>query len=248
MSGAEIAGFSAIAISYAITVVGLLVGIGIALALLNSEADSTEGGFAWLLAIPAVAAVSYVFMALGVGVVSVGDNEVYLFRYIDWLLTTPILVGYVGYVAGAPRKWIVGAAAADAGMILVGLWATLSVGVATWVGFGISGVFHLSLLVVLYFVFPKYVDDHPRRRRLFKVLQNHVGLLWLAYPLIWILSPAGFGTVSVLGTAMIIAYLDVVAKTPYVYFVWRDRFAFKQDHGEFGTVEDVSDRPIAAAD
>lgn len=248
MSGVEIAGFSAISISYAIAVVGFLAGCGIALALFNSDADSAEGGFAWLFAIPAIAGVSYLLMLFDVGVVPVGDNEVYLFRYIDWLLTTPILVGYVGYVAGAPRKWIFGAAAADAGMIAVGLWATLSTGIATWIGFAISGGFHLALLGVLYGVFPKYVDDHPRRRRLFKVLQNHVGLLWLAYPLIWILSPAGFGTVSVVGTAMIIAYLDVVAKTPYVYFVWRDRMAFEQDDGEFRTVEDVTEGPVAAAD
>ena len=248
MTGAEIAGFSAISVSYAVCFVGLLVGVGIALALLGSDADSAEGGFAWLLAIPVIAAASYLLMVLGIGIVQVGDNDVYLFRYVDWLLTTPILVGYVGYVAGAPRKWIFGAAAADAGMILVGLGATLTTGIATWIGFGISSAFHLALLGVLYLVFPKYVDDHPRRRRLFKVLQNHVGLLWLAYPLIWILSPAGFGTVSVVGTAMIIAYLDLVAKTPYVYFVWRDRFAFDQDSGEFGSVEDVSEQPIAAAD
>ncbi len=55
-------------------------------------------------------------------------------------MTTPILVGYVGHVAGAPRKWIVGVGLADA--------------------------------------------------------------------------------------AMIIAYLDAVAKMPYVYFVWRERFGF----------------------
>jgi len=246
MSG--IAGFGVVSPTYLVALVGLLTGAGISVALLNSEADSREGKFAWLAVIPTVAAASYLLMALGVGVVTVGDNEVYLFRYVDWLLTTPILVGYVAYVAGAPRKWVLGVAAADAGMILIGTAATLTTGIATWVGFGVSALFHVVLLGILYLVLPKYVDAHPRRRRLFKVLQNHVGLLWIAYPLIWLLSRAGPGTVSVAGTAMIIAYLDVVAKTPYVYFVWRDRMAFAEDEGTFKTIDERDEPSAAAAD
>jgi len=217
----------AITAAYTVSLVGLIVGVGIALALLrDSSVDNEIGQFNWLLIIPGFAAVSYLMMALEIGVIPVGDNQVYLFRYIDWLVTTPILVGYVGYVAGAPRKWIVGVAAADALMILTGTAATLLTGIATWVGFGVSAAFHLSLLWILYAVFPKYARENPKRRRLFRILQNHVGLLWIAYPVIWLASPAGFGYVSVVGTAMIVAYLDVVAKTPYVYFVYRERTAF----------------------
>lgn len=243
-----VAGIGVVPIAYTITFVGLLVGVGISIALLNSGADNQEGKFVWLAAIPAIAAVSYLLMALDIGVVSVGDNEVYVFRYIDWLLTTPLLVGYVAYVAGAPRKWVVGVAAADAGMILIGMAATLTTGIATWIGFGVSALFHVVLLSILYLVLPKYVDAHPRRRRLFKVLQNHVGLLWIAYPLIWLLSPAGMGTVSAVGTSMVIAYIDVVAKTPYVYFVWSDRMAFAEDDGELGTVDEIDKSPAATAD
>lgn len=243
-----VAGIGVVTITYALVFIGLLAGVGISIALLNSEADSQEGKFVWLAAIPAIAAASYLLMALDIGVVTVGDNEVYIFRYIDWLLTTPLLVGYVAYVAGAPRKWIVGVAAADAGMILIGMLATLTTGIATWIGFSVSALFHVVLLGILYLVLPKYVGAHPRRRRLFKVLQNHVGLLWIAYPLIWLLSPAGTGTVSVVGAAMIIAYLDVVAKTPYVYFVWSDRMAFAEDDGELGTVDEINKSPAAAAD
>lgn len=241
----EIAGLPLIPVTYGIVSIGLFVGIGIAAALLNSDADSNEGGFWWLLAIPTVAGGSYVLMALGVGVVSINGSEVYLFRYIDWLLTTPLLVGYVAYVAGAPRNLIVGVAAADAAMIGVGMAATLVTGVGTWIGFGVSSLFHLVLLGVLYGKLPNYVDAHPRRRRLFKVLQNHVGLLWIAYPFIWLISPVGLDIVSVAGTAMVIAYLDVVAKTPYVYFVWRDRSAFEEDTGEFDTIDEVDDTPVA---
>lgn len=226
----------AVIAAYTMSFVGLLIGIGICLLLLRDETiDNATGQFGWLLAIPAFAAISYLLMMLEVGVIEVGDNQVYLFRYIDWIVTTPILVGYVGYVAGAPRKWIIGVGLADALMIATGFAGTMLTGLGTWIGFGVSAVFHLSLLGILYVVFPRYAAQHPKRRRLFRILQNHVGLLWIAYPVIWLTSPAGFGYVSVVGTAMIIAYLDVVAKTPYVYFIYREQSAFATDPIAAGT-------------
>jgi len=242
----------AVTAAYTTSFVGLLVGIGIALKLLSEETvDNATGQFKWLLVIPGFAAISYLLMVLEVGVVTVGENEVYLFRYIDWIVTTPILVGYAGYVAGAPRKWIVGVGLADALMIATGLAATLVTGIGTWIGFGVSAGFHLALLAILYLVFPRYVSENPERRRLFRILQNHVGLLWIAYPVIWIASSAGVGYVSVTGTAMIIAYLDVVAKTPYVYFVYRERTAFGTEPlaADSGSTESEStDTPAASAD
>ena len=221
---------TAVTASYAAGTVGLLIGVAIALKLLQDDtADNDRGQFAWLIVIPGFAAISYLFMTLEIGTVSVGDNEVYLFRYIDWFVTTPILVGYAAYVAGAPRKWILGIGAADALMILVGLGASLTTGLATWAGFAVSGGFHLVLLGSLYFVLPKYVAENRQRYRLFKILQNHVGLLWIAYPVVWLASPAGLSYVSVTGTAIIIVFLDVVAKTPYVYFVWKERRCFTDE-------------------
>ncbi|MCQ4334950.1 bacteriorhodopsin [Natronomonas sp. F2-12] len=218
-----------ITVAYSLSFVGLLFGIGIATALLRDETvDNDVGAFAWLLIIPGFAAISYLMMVLDIAVITVDGNDVYLFRYLDWLVTTPILVGYVAYVAGAPRRWIFGVGVADALMIAVGAIAALQTGIGTWIGFGVSSAFHLVLLGILYTVLPQYAKQNRERFRLFKILQNHVGLLWIAYPVIWLTSPAGIGAVSVAGTAMIIAYLDLVAKTPYVYFVWTEREAFSK--------------------
>ncbi len=225
--------FDTVTVSYAASASILLVGVVVALALLFDDAvEPGRGQFAWLLVIPGFAALAYLLMAAEIGVVTINGNDVYLLRYVDWLVTTPILVGYVGYVAGAPRKWIVGVALADAAMILTGLGATLATGIGTWIGFGVSAGFHAVLLGVLYLVFPQYARDNPGRRRLFKILQNHVGLLWIAYPVIWLASPAGVTAIGAVGTSMIIAYLDAVAKTPYVYFVWRERFGFADQSGD----------------
>jgi len=207
-------------VAYALGTVGMLVGAVFAVQLARSQ--GWTGPSTALLVIPGVASVSYLLMAAGVGRVAVGSESILVPRYVDWLLTTPVLVGYVAYLAGAPGRVIAGVAGADAVMILTGAAATVLAGPAKWALFGVSGLMHLSLLAGLYLVLPRYVDPGADQWRLFRLLQNHVGLLWLVYPVVWVASPSGIGVVSTVAVGLMITYLDVIAKTPYVYFVWRN--------------------------
>ena len=216
-----------VTITYALAVLSFVVGTALAVRLATADdVDADAGKFAYLAIIPGFAGVMYVLMALDVAVITLGSETIILPRYTDWLITTPLLVGYVGYVAGAPRKWIAGSMVADAAMIATGGVATLTTGPTKLAFFAISGTFHLSLLYVLYAVFPTYARERTELRGLFKLLQNHVGLLWLAYPLVWGVGVSGLGYVSAAGVSLIVAYLDVIAKVPYVYVVWDNRYAF----------------------
>jgi sensory rhodopsin len=217
--------------SYLLGTFGLLAGVGVVVALLRTDRAET-GGFLYLLVIPGFAALSYAAMAVDIGTIMLQGYAFPVPRYVDWLVTTPILVGYVGYVAGAERRWVLGTAAVDALMILLGLGANLVTGPARWGLFGVSSLCYLGLLGTLYLVFPRAAAERSEdRRQLFEILQNHVGLLWVAYPVVWAVGPAGLGFVSGLGLVLIITYLDVVAKTPYVYFVWQNRRAFVASDG-----------------
>lgn len=208
-------------VAYGLGTVGMLVGGVFAVQLARS--NGWDSPSAALLVIPGAATLAYLVMAVGVGRIAVGSETILVPRYVDWLLTTPVLVGYVAYLAGAPRRVIAGVAVADAAMIVTGALATVLVGPAKWAFFGVSGLMHLSLLAGLYLVLPRYIDPAADQWRLFRLLQNHVGLLWLVYPVVWVASPSGIGAVSTTAVGLMIAYLDVVAKTPYVYFVWRNR-------------------------
>ncbi len=207
-------------VAYGLGTLGMLVGSFFAVQL--ARAHGWDSPSAALLVIPVAATLSYLLMAAGVGRVAVGSESILLPRYVDWLVTTPVLVGYVAYLAGAPRRVIAGVGAVDAAMIVTGAAATVLTGPAKWALFGVSGLMHLSLLAGLYLVLPRYVDPAAEQWRLFRLLQNHVGLLWLVYPVVWVASPSGVGLVSTTAVGLMIAYLDVVAKTPYVYFVWRN--------------------------
>lgn len=212
---------------YTMGAVALLIGTVPAIQLLGG--DYRDGRFGFILAIPVVAGISYVSMALGGGEVLFQGYPVPIERYADWLITTPILVGYAAYVAGMSRTWIIGAALADALMIVFGGVAVALAPPGQWIGFAASALCHLSLLGVLYGILPSYKKGQPsERRRLAGILQNHVGLLWIAYPIVWVFGP-GLQVISATAVGIIITFMDVIAKTPYVYFVYRARSVFEKE-------------------
>lgn len=234
--------------AYAVSTLGLLAGVGVAALLLNDNSVSEHrSALRFLIVIPGFAALSYMAMALDIGVLTVNGAQIAVPRYIDWLVTTPVLVGFVRYVAGASRKWILGVAAVDVLMIVFGGAATVTVGSTKWLLYGASSLCHISLFVVIYRIFPSFAAEHPRRLGLFKLLQNHIGLLWIAYPLLWLAAPVGAGYISATGFGLIIAYLDVIAKTPYVYFVWQRRHVFTEEQAGVDSLDAVNVTPTPEA-
>jgi sensory rhodopsin len=231
-------------LTLAVGAVGMLLGVGIWYALWTSGADRERGAFAWLLVVPGAAAVAYALMALDVGTITVSGVAVPVPRYVDWLVTTPVLVGYAAYVAGASRRAITATVAVDAAMILIGWAGVVTQGSLRLAAFLLSSLCYVGLLYALYGVFPSAAAEQSGdRRRLFEVLQNHVGLLWVAYPVVWAAGPLGFGYVTTLGVTLLVTFMDVMAKTPYVYFVYAHRSAF----GDAPTrTADAGDAPVTA--
>ncbi len=235
--------------AYWLAVAAFALGTVIAVALYRSLPPGRDRRvLAFMAVIPGFAGVSYVAMALGIGTITVGGRPVVLARYVDWLVTTPLLVGFVGWIAGASRRAVGGVMIADALMIVVGVAANLSTGTTKWALFGLSVLFHVSLFAYLYGVFPRTLSDDPRRIGLFALLKNHIGLLWVAYPVVWLAGPTGLGYSSVLGTTLVYAFLDVAAKVPYVYFFYSRRGMFGGDDPTAGAAGAAADPGAGTAD
>ncbi len=215
-------------VGYALGSLGMFAGIVMWWVLWSADdVDSDRGAFRWLAIIPVAAFVAYVLMTLELGTITVDGVTVPVPRYVDWLVTTPVLVGYVAYVAGVPRRYVIGTVAVDVAMIVIGWGGVVTTGTTRAVAFGLSSLCYVGLLVALYGVFPDYAAEQSGvRQRLFEVLQNHVGLLWVAYPVVWAAGPLGVGAITTLGVTLLVTFMDVMAKTPYVYFVYVHRSAF----------------------
>ncbi len=226
-----------VSIVYGLTAAGFLVGVGV-FGLLYREIEGSEhrNWLQALVVVPAFAGLMYVLMALGVGDIDTAGGTLVLPRYVDWLVTTPLLVGFVGYVANASRRSIIGVMIADALMIVIGVGAVASANSLKWLLFGVSAVFHLTLFGYLYLVFPSTVGDDPMRHGLFTLLKHHIGLLWIAYPFVWMMGPTGLGYTTVASASLTFAFLDLLAKVPYVYFFYARRHVFTAS-AETATVE-----------
>lgn len=217
----------AVTIGYWLSVLGFAIGLGIVAVLRLSLSDSPhKQTLTYLAIIPGGAGIAYAVMALNIGTVQINGLTLVLPRYIDWLVTTPLLIGFVGYVAGAPRRDIGLSMLADVAMVVAGVIAVITTGAVRWTFFAVSSALYLGLLYYLYIGFQKYLSEDYAQVGLYSLLKIHIGLLWLAYPFVWIAGSNGFGFATAAGISLTYAFLDVFAKVPYVYFFYDRREYF----------------------
>ncbi len=197
--------------------------------------------------ISGIATVAYLLMFLGIGVTQVrvpGEVvlRIYWMRYVDWLLTTPLLLLDLALLAGADRNTIYRLVGLDVGMVVVGAAAAIApvgqtVRLALW---AVSSLFFVALLYVL----ANQLSQQAARQSgevaaLFSVLRNVVIVLWTAYPIVWI-----FGTESTIGLiplgieTALFAVLDLAAKVGFGFVLLRSHEVLEQVSGPAGSLAD----------
>lgn len=172
------------------------------------------------------AAFAYLIMATGSGIALLEDGRLWYFmRYIDWLVTTPLIlltliwVALGGSIRRNPRVALI-IIVADVLMILTGLLAGYAGASAPGVIlFIVSSVF---FLVVLYFIWsPQGLNGEANRgdpeggANLFFRLAVMLTLLWFLYPVVWIVGPEGSGAASNGVEVFFYAVLDILAKIAF---------------------------------
>jgi bacteriorhodopsin len=164
------------------------------------------------------AAAMYLSMILGETVLFdfKGQHTLFWGRYLDWIITTPLLLMDLGIIAGARPKLIAGVMAADVFMIVTGAIATLEGSPTNYLWYIISCGAFLAILAALLTEF----SVTARRRngkinRLFQKLRNGLIVLWFIYPIVWILGAEGFRVLNVETETAFYAILDICAKVVY---------------------------------
>ncbi|WP_345780034.1 MULTISPECIES: bacteriorhodopsin [Halorubrum] len=185
--------------------------------------------------ITAIAFVNYLAMALGFGLttVTLGGEElpIYWARYTDWLFTTPLLLIDLGLLAGANRNQLASLVGLDVLMIGTGAIATLSTSAAVLsaggtrlVWWGVSTGFLLVLLYMLY----GSLDEKASRlsgqaASTFSTLRTLIVVVWLVYPVWWLLGTEGLQIVSLNIETAGFMVLDLVAKVGFGFILLSSR-------------------------
>jgi len=173
--------------------------------------------YAILVAVPAIAFGAYVLMVFGIGEIETQSGEVLFgMRYLDWLLTTPLHILYLGLLAGATMGTIYRSIGLMALTIVFGFAGAYFAGIGGWLLFGLGSA---TFGGVVYYALADF-DEAAQQKdditlALYRKLRAFLIVLWLMYPVIWVLAPFGIGLMNIETSALVLSYLDVIAKVGF---------------------------------
>jgi bacteriorhodopsin len=209
--------------------------------------------------ITATASVAYFCMASDLGAVpitvefvrgeypGVADvtRSIWYARYIDWTITTPLLLLELLLVTGLPLSDIVITIFADLVMIITGLIGALVESRYKW-GFFAFGCF--AMFYVFYVLYgPGRKSTHSLGGELSKsylVGASILSFLWFLYPICWALADGG-NVISPTGEMVFYGILDLLAKPVFtiVHLIALrnvDYSALKLSSGKFSEFSDLN--------
>ncbi|KAG8533017.1 uncharacterized protein KY384_001800 [Bacidia gigantensis] len=147
-------------------------------------------------------------------------REVYWARYVDWSVTTPLLLLDLSLLAGLAGANILVAIVADVIMILTGLFAAFTVDSGPkWGWYAIACIAYLVVVYQLAFNARGVVKGKDSKTAtFFTAIAGFTLILWTVYPVIWGVAD---GSRKADVDAEIVAYavLDVLAKPVFGFWL-----------------------------
>ncbi|KAF2755413.1 family A G protein-coupled receptor-like protein [Pseudovirgaria hyperparasitica] len=148
------------------------------------------------------------------------DRQVFWARYVDWSLTTPLLLLDLAFLAGLSGGHILMTVVADLIMILTGLFAAFGAEDTPqkWGWYTIACIAYL--VIIWHLVVNGRALAAARGGAVGKFYSSIAGftiLIWTAYPIVWGIAD-GARNVSVDGEIIAYAVLDVLAKP--IFGLW----------------------------
>lgn len=178
--------------------------------------------------VPFIAATAYLAMAFGIGTLVRGDATlVYTARYLDWSVTTPILLAGLVMTAfhdrreeGAKGGFLTAIIVLDVLMIVTGLVSALAeTAVIKWIWYLWSCAAFLGVLYLLWG--PLRAIAASGGSALGQAYGKNVAFLtvvWFLYPIVFLVGPEGLKIVSDGTSVLAILVMDIVAKVIYAFY------------------------------
>lgn len=232
---------------FSVGAVGMLLGT---LAFAWAGRDASRGERRYYLAlvgISGIATVAYALMTLRVGAYTVGERTVFIPRYVDWILTTPLIVFFLGLLAGIDRRQFGIVIGLNTVVMVAGFVAATLPGVERYLLFGGGSFAFVGLVYYLFGPMTGRARNQPDGvERLYVRLRNLTAVLWSIYPLIWLLGPPGLNLLTVTISIALITYLDLVTKVGFGLIALDASSSLRSEFGV--SLAGTDDRTAAAGD
>merc|ERR1719157_142854 len=171
-----------------------------------------------------IASLAYLTMALGYGVITRCEDgrEFYYARYIDWAITTPLMLYELVRIANVASYQKYFLYSIDILMIIAGLIGALVSGSDKWAFFGFSMLCFLPILSLLC----NFRDQaNCLNANVYAQASGITIVTWFFYPVVWVLAE---GTNSICASAEAYSYtvLDIIAKSVFGYVIASNAYKF----------------------
>ena len=171
--------------------------------------------------VPMFALTLYLLMALGHGsVVRPSGRVFYYARYIDWSITTPLLL--LSLVSGAVEGHAKKRGALIAGLVISDVYMIATGFVAGWTDdptlkwwfYALSCLSFVAIYALLWGPFRELSLRSPEGA-LYRKKAAALSIVWFAYPIVFLVGQEGFRLWSPLVDAVLFTILDLTAKVAY---------------------------------
>lgn len=173
--------------------------------------------------IPIWSGLAYMAMALDQGKVEVAGQITHYARYIDWIVTTPLLLLALSWTAmyfiATDGTLIASLMGTQVIVVVTGLVADLSITDEARFLWYTSGV--AAFLVVLWGIWvplrAKTRGQGVELSRLYDRLLIYFTVLWISYPITWLIGPSGLGWVNQTIETLLFCVLPFFSKVGFSY-------------------------------
>jgi len=191
----------------------------------NGIPDGAKKYHIYTTFICAIATLAYLTMATGHGVYTrpFDQREFFYARYIDWALTTPLmLLDLLGF-AGADSDTTYFLVGCDVIMIVSGLMASFMEGQEKYYFWAFGMMVFMPIIYYLsQLKSSKTCTDRPAIGDMYNKIANLTILTWCCYPIVWLMAE-GQGKISADTEALCYTVLDVLAKSVFGFIIIRAR-------------------------
>lgn len=191
--------------------------------------------YSFAILIPTIASVSYWAMIVGYDINIISEVGITNIRFIDWFLTTPLLVTILCLLpvpkhAKKPLVNIALVVVLDIIMIVTGFLATYQKEEVRMAWFLISSISFVLLLAILFnTIFIKTSQVSEDLNNLVKRLLILTAFIWSLYPILWFLVYESPYKIPFDGELLLFGILDFFSK---ICFISMMLFTFRKIHKE----------------
>lgn len=182
--------------------------------------------------ITTVASLAYLGMIMGQGRIEAYGHDVFWARYLDWFITTPLILFSLARLGSVRGPILGGLLVSNQLMVITGFFAALSRPSVEYVWYIISCAFELAVFAIIYGPIASAArQQHNSVRDRYHQAMYFFTAYYVAYPIVWILGEKGFSLYGTPLETFLIALLDITAKVIYAYVLLKDKEVFSRREG-----------------